>query len=159
DQVRAAQTKLAELGKKGIAFNGEDSGQRTEYLFTQLNDIEPAMVGEATQDDRSVAEKFTDDSQSHLGKIKTANHGLFSIEDRDSNTPYLKKVRVVSTVDYYLADQFIWLCAVIDRLNTACYFARIVPDAVFLKCPSTPTLSIAHRKNRCILFMKMMIWW
>lgn len=104
DQVRAAQTRLAELGKKGIAFNGEDSGQRTEYLFTQLNDIKPAMIEEATQNARSVAEKFAADSQSRLGKIKTANQGLFSIEDRDSNTPYLKKVRVVSTVEYYLAD-------------------------------------------------------
>ncbi len=104
DAVRVAQTRLAELGKKGIAFNGEDSGQRTEYLFTGLNEIKPAMIEEATQNARSVAEKFAADSQSRLGKIKTANQGLFSIEDRDSNTPYLKKVRVVSTVDYYLAD-------------------------------------------------------
>lgn len=43
-------------------------------------------------------------SKSRLGKIKLANQGLFSIEDWDSNTPYLKKVRVVSTVEYYLAD-------------------------------------------------------
>jgi len=104
DAVRAAQTRLAELGKKGIAFGGDDSGQRTEYLFTGLNDIKPAMIEQATQNARSVAEKFAADSQSRLGKIKTANQGLFSIEDRDSNTPYLKKVRVVSTVDYYLAD-------------------------------------------------------
>jgi len=93
DAVRAAQTRLVALGKKGIAFGGDDSGQRTE-----------SMIEEATQNARSVAEKFAADSQSRLGKIKTANQGLFSIEDRDSNTPYLKKVRVVSTVDYYLAD-------------------------------------------------------
>ena len=92
------------LSVKGIAFGGDDSGQRTEYIFTKLNDIKPAMIEEATQNARSVAEKFAADSQSRLGKIKTANQGLFSIEDRDSNTPYLKKVRVVSTVDYYLAD-------------------------------------------------------
>ena len=62
------------------------------------------MIEQATQNARSVAEKFAADSKSRLGKIKAANQGLFSIEDRDSNTPYLKKVRVVSTVDYYLAD-------------------------------------------------------
>ena len=104
DAVRAAQSRLVALGKKGIAFGGDDSGQRTEYLFTKLNDIKPAMIEQATQNARTVAEKFAADSKSRLGKIKAANQGLFSIEDRDSNTPYLKKVRVVSTVDYYLAD-------------------------------------------------------
>jgi hypothetical protein len=69
-----------------------------------LNEFKPAMIEQATQNARSVAEKFAADSKSGLGKIKSANQGLFSIEDRDSNTPYLKKVRVVSTVDYYLAD-------------------------------------------------------
>ena len=104
DAVRAAQSRLVALGKKGIAFSGDDSGQRTEYIFTKLNDIKPAMIEQATENARNVAEKFAADSKSSLGKIKSANQGLFSIEDRDSNTPYLKKVRVVSTVDYYLAD-------------------------------------------------------
>ncbi|TCH62965.1 SIMPL domain-containing protein [Acinetobacter sp. ANC 4862] len=104
DAVRAAQSRLVALGKKGIAFGGDDSGQRTEYLYTKLNDIKPGMIEQATENARSVAEKFAADSKSSLGKIKSANQGLFSIEDRDSNTPYLKKVRVVSTVDYYLAD-------------------------------------------------------
>lgn len=104
DKVRSAQSRLVDLGKNGIAFGGEDYGQRTEYLYTQLNDIKPAMIEQATQNARSVAEKFAADSDSRLGKIKSANQGVFSIEDRDSNTPYLKKVRVVSTVEYYLAD-------------------------------------------------------
>ena len=68
------------------------------------NDIKPAMIEQATQNARSKEEKFAADSDSRLGKIKSANQGVFSIEDRDSNTPYLKKVRVVSTVEYYLAD-------------------------------------------------------
>lgn len=58
------------LGKKGIAFGGDDSGQRTEYIFTKLNDIKPAMIEEATQNARSVAEKFAADSQSRLGKSR-----------------------------------------------------------------------------------------
>ncbi len=104
EKVRSAQGGLAALGKKGIAFGGEEYGQKTEYLFTKLNDIKPAMIEEATRKARDVAEKFAADSKSRLGKIKSANQGQFSIEDRDSNTPYLKKVRVVSTVDYYLSD-------------------------------------------------------
>jgi hypothetical protein len=62
------------------------------------------MIEEATKAAREVAEKFARDSDSRLGKIRTANQGLFSIEDRDSNTPYIKRVRVVSTVEYYLVD-------------------------------------------------------
>jgi uncharacterized protein len=103
DGVRGAQRKMAELGKKGIAFSGGDY-QQTQYLFTKLNDVKPAMIEEATRKAREVAEKFAADSNSKLGKIKGANQGQFSVEDRDSNTPYIKRVRVVSTVDYYLSD-------------------------------------------------------
>ena len=62
------------------------------------------MVEEATRNAREVAAKFAADSQSSLGKIKRAQQGVFSISDRDANTPHIKKVRVVSTVEYYLVD-------------------------------------------------------
>ena len=60
------------------------------------------MIEEATRNAREAAEKFAKDSDSKLGKIKTAQQGLFTIEDRDSYTPYIKKVRVVTTVDFFL---------------------------------------------------------
>lgn len=104
DLVRASQSRLAELGKKGIAFGGEDDNRKPQFLFTKLNDLKPAMIEEATRNARAVAEKFAADSQSRLGKIKRASQGQFSIEDRDSNTPHIKKVRVVSTLEYYLSD-------------------------------------------------------
>lgn len=103
DEVRAAQHDLAGLGKQGIAFGG-DNYQRTEYLFTGLNEIKPEMVEEATRMAREVAEKFAADSNSRLGRIRTANQGQFSVTDRDMNTPHIKKVRVVSTIEYYLSD-------------------------------------------------------
>ena len=103
DLVRKAANNLAALGKKGIAFGGPEY-QRTEYLFTRLNDIKPAMVEEATRKAREVAAKFANDSHSKLGKIRSANQGQFTVSDRDSNTPYIKNVRVVSTVEYYLSD-------------------------------------------------------
>ncbi len=62
------------------------------------------MIEEATKNARATAEKFASDSDSKLGKIKNANQGQFSIVDRDSNTPDIKRVRVVTTVDYYLED-------------------------------------------------------
>jgi uncharacterized protein len=104
DLVRRSQGRMAELGKKGIAFGGDEYNQKATYLFTKLNEIKPAMVQEATRNARAVAEQFAADSNSRIGKLKSANQGQFAIEDRDSNTPYLKKVRVVSTVDYYLSD-------------------------------------------------------
>ena len=53
--VRKSQERLAELGKKGIAFGGDEYSQRINYLFTQLNDLKPAMIEEATRNARAVA--------------------------------------------------------------------------------------------------------
>lgn len=102
--VRQSMQKLVELAKQGIAIAGKDYQTKTEYLFTKLNDLKPAMIEEATRKGREVAEKFAQDSKSRLGKIKRARQGQFSIKDRDSNTPYIKKIRVVSTLEYYLSD-------------------------------------------------------
>jgi hypothetical protein len=104
DAVRRAMSRVVDLGKQGIAISGQEYDARTEFLFTGLNAIKPEMVEEATKNAREVAEKFAADSESRLGKIKTAQQGQFTINDRDSTTPYIKKVRVVSTITYYLSD-------------------------------------------------------
>ena len=104
EMVRKAMSNLAQLGQNGIAISGQDYDVKTQFLFTKLNDIKPAMIEEATRNAREVAKKFAHDSGSKLGKIKRASQGQFSIDDRDSNTPYIKKVRIVSTVEYYLVD-------------------------------------------------------
>ncbi|EKO3482172.1 SIMPL domain-containing protein [Vibrio fluvialis] len=104
DLVRQAISQIGQLGKQGIVFNQDNYNNRVEYLFSGLNDIKPTMIEEATKQAREVAEKFAKDSQSSLGKIKRATQGQFSIVDRDNNTPYVKKVRVVSTVEYFLSD-------------------------------------------------------
>ena len=102
--VREVMGKLSELGKQGIVFSGDIYQSQTEYIFTRLNEIKPEMVEEATENAREVAEKFASDSKSTLGKIKTASQGQFSISERDKNNPHIKKVRVVSTISYYLSD-------------------------------------------------------
>lgn len=104
DTVRNTMKKLVKLGKQGIVIAGQDYQTKTQFLFTKLNEIKPGMIEEATKNAREVAVKFAKDSNSKLGKIKKARQGQFSINDRDSNTPYIKKVRVVSTLEYYLAD-------------------------------------------------------
>jgi len=102
--VRETMKKVVELVKEGIAISGQDYQNKTEFLFTDLNKIKPAMIEEATNNAREVAIKFAKDSGSKLGKIKNASQGQFSINDRDASTHYIKKVRVVSTVRYYLSD-------------------------------------------------------
>ena len=104
DAVRAANRELLELGKAGVVFSQENYELKTQYLFQGLNQIKPAMVEEATRNARVVAEKFAADSDSRLGKIKSAAQGQFTVEDRDSNNPHIKRVRIVSTLEYYLAD-------------------------------------------------------
>ncbi|MBN1355245.1 SIMPL domain-containing protein [bacterium] len=102
--VRTVMASLSELGKQGIVIGGDLYQSQTEYIFTRLNDVKPQMIEEATRKAREVAQKFAADSQSTLGKIKRASQGQFSIDDRDKNNPHIKKVRVVSTVEYYLSD-------------------------------------------------------
>ncbi len=102
--ARSTMNKLVELGKKGIVFSGDNYRNITEYIFTKLNEVKPKMVEEATTKEREVALKFAKDSNSKLGKIKKAKQGQFSINNRDKHTPHIKKVRVVSTVEYYLSD-------------------------------------------------------
>jgi len=104
DAVRDSDRELLELGKAGIVLDQENFQQRTQYLFNGLNDIKPAMIEEATRNAREVAQKFAEDSNSRLGKIRSARQGQFSINDRDSNNPHIKNVRVVSTLEYYLVD-------------------------------------------------------
>jgi len=102
--VRGIMSTLSELGKKGIVFTGGDYQTQPDYIFTRLNEVKPEMIEEATRKAREVAQKFAADSQSKLGKIKRASQGQFSINPRDKNNPQIKKVRVVSTVVYYLSD-------------------------------------------------------
>ena len=99
------QTEQAKLYEKGIPVGmGENWSYPTTYSFTALNDIKPGMIEEATINARQAAEKFAKDSKSKLGKIKNATQGQFSVSDRDSNTPYIKNVRVVTNIVYYLKD-------------------------------------------------------
>jgi hypothetical protein len=104
DLVQTSSRQIVELGKQGIAISGQDYQYRTQYLFTELNSIKPDMIETATKNARKAAEKFAKDSNSKLGKIKNATQGQFSISNRDNSAQHIKKVRVVSTVRYYLSD-------------------------------------------------------
>lgn len=104
DLVRGMIKEQSELLKQGIAITGGDYRYAVSYEFTGLNEVKPQMIEEATMNARAAAAKFAKDSDSKLGKIKRANQGQFSIENRDANTPFIKRVRVVTTIEYSLED-------------------------------------------------------
>ena len=104
DLVTELMLKQADLIKKGVAIIVGSYEYRPTFTFTGLNEIKPQMIEEATINARTTAEKFAADSQSKLGKIKTASQGQFTINDRDNNTPQIKEVRVVTSVTYFLED-------------------------------------------------------
>ena len=106
DLVRKIVSNQAKLMRQGVTIvsNEYDETSNVTYEFTGLNDIKPEMIAEATKNARKTAEQFASDSNSELGKIKNADQGQFSINDRDQNTPWLKNIRVVTTVVYYLKD-------------------------------------------------------
>lgn len=104
-RARRAFARQFDLVRRGIAL---EEGSGMVYSFTRLNDIKPAMVADATKDARKAAEQFAEDSETDVGGIKSATQGYFSIGARDgdemgsgADSPY-KKVRVVTTVDFYL---------------------------------------------------------
>lgn len=104
-RARRAFARQFDLVRRGIAL---EEGSGMVYSFTRLNDVKPAMVAEATKDARKAAEQFAQDSGTDVGGIKSATQGYFSVGARDgdemgggADSPY-KKVRVVTTVDFYL---------------------------------------------------------
>ncbi len=102
DKVVQLSQELFKLAEKGVL--AQNDKYETKFMFTGLNALKPSMIEEATKNARQSALKFAKDSNSKLGKIKSANQGYFSINDRDSGTPYIKRVRVVTNVTYYLDD-------------------------------------------------------
>jgi hypothetical protein len=106
-RAQNAVRRQFELVRRGVVL---DEGSGIAYTFTKLNDIKPKMVAEATKDARASAEQFAQDSGTSVGTIKNATEGYFEVNARDGDsgggwgaldTPF-KKVRVVTTIDFYL---------------------------------------------------------
>ncbi|MBK5910569.1 hypothetical protein CCR85_03565 [Rhodothalassium salexigens] len=110
DQVELVQKLAGDLGslvRQGVVLS---DNQGPFFTFTRLNEIKPEMIAEATRAARAGAEQFAADSNATVGGIRRARQGLFSIQARDGAESYdqrlepVKKVRVVSTIDFYLTD-------------------------------------------------------
>ena len=104
DLVRSLMSRQGDLLRQGVVIAGDDYQFQTVFAFNGLNDIKPEMVAEATKNARATAQKFAEDSDSKIGKIRSASQGQVTISDRDQNTPHIKIVRVVTTSEYPLKD-------------------------------------------------------
>jgi hypothetical protein len=99
-EALAALRRSGQLVSRGVLLEGS----QPEFAYTRLNEIKPELIAEATANARRSAEQFAADSGARLGGIRTANQGVVTIEDRDQGSPHVKKVRVVTTVEYFLRD-------------------------------------------------------
>lgn len=104
DKIRGIITRQGELLKQGVAIVDGGYENPIVYEYTGFNDIKPEMMKEAIANAQSTAEQFAENCNSDLDKIITATQGQFSIENRDNNSPHIKKIRVVSTITYSLKD-------------------------------------------------------
>lgn len=98
DLIKKAQNSIeSALINSNILANGY-----ADYQYLGHNDIKPSMIAESLEKARESAEEFAKNSHSKIGKMRTASQGYFEIEDLDEHNPQVKKVRVVTTVEYYL---------------------------------------------------------
>ena len=107
-RARQAYSLQFNLIRAGVAIQ---DGSSVQYNFTRLNAIKPEMITEATRNARDVADRFAADSGTAVGGIRAATQGYFSVGARDGDvseegsgerdSPF-QKVRVVTTVEFYL---------------------------------------------------------
>ena len=102
--VRSIMAKQGELLKQGVAVLDGGYENRITYEYVGFRKMKPQMMQEAIKNAEATAQEFATNSNSKLNKITRADQGQFSIDDRDANTPYIKKVRVVTTITYSLKD-------------------------------------------------------
>ena len=100
EQVNKAIFQQAELLKQGVAIENSNA----QYEYASFQQMKPEMMAEAIKNAQKTAEQFAEASNARLGDIQTAGQGQFEIDDRDQNTPYIKKLRVVTTITYSIED-------------------------------------------------------
>lgn len=103
-KVRQIIARQGDLLKEGVAIVDGGYENPIKYEFVSFQEMKPKMMQEAIENAQKTAEQFAENSHSKLNKIVSADQGQFSIDDRDSSTPWIKKVRVVTTVTYSLKD-------------------------------------------------------
>jgi len=110
DALASATRAIADLLRSGVVFSSDAYSAGPSFIFTGINDLKSEMLTEATQRARDTAQQFASESGAEVGDIQTANQGVFEIlpaVDIPNDRPDKqidKRVRVVTTITYFLTD-------------------------------------------------------
>lgn len=110
EALAEAARDIGELLKQGVEFSSDSWSGGPSFVFTGIADLKTDMLTEATTRAREAAQQFATESQSNVGNIQNANQGVFEIlpaVDIPNDRPDRqidKRVRVVSTITYFLVD-------------------------------------------------------
>ncbi len=103
DLVAKVSQNAGELVNQGVIVTNNS----ISYFYNNLNSIKAQMLDSATQNAKSAAETFAKNTQSQVGKIKSASQGVFTISSPDGSnvgdtSNINKKVRVVTSIQFFL---------------------------------------------------------
>jgi uncharacterized protein len=108
DKLASASKMVGDLLKSGVVFSADAYNAGPSFVFTKVNDLKGDMLTEATKRAREAADKFAAESGAKVGDIQNANQGIIEItpaieipNDRPEKQ-VMKKVRVVTTITYFL---------------------------------------------------------
>ena len=110
DKLQTSARMIGDLLKSGVVFSADAYNAGPSFVFTQVNDLKGEMLTEATRRAKEAADKFAAESGARVGDIQSANQGIIEISpaieipnDRPEKQ-VMKKVRVVTTITYFLKD-------------------------------------------------------
>jgi uncharacterized protein len=105
-----ASRVIGDLLKSGVVFSSDAYNAGPSFIFTEVNELKGDMLTEATKRAREAADKFAQESGAKVGDIQNANQGIIEINpavaipnDRPERQ-IDKKVRVVTTITYFLSE-------------------------------------------------------
>lgn len=110
DALGHAARAVTQLLSAGVVFSSDSYSAGPSFIFTRLNDFKGEMLTEATGRAREAAQKFAEESGANVGRIRSANQGVFQINPAVSipndrpDKQVNKKIRVVTTITYFLSD-------------------------------------------------------
>jgi uncharacterized protein len=110
EKIAIAARGISELLSQGLIFSSDAYNSGPTFMFTKLNDLKPQLLSEATQRAKEAALKFANESGSKVGKIQNANQGIIEVNpaieipNENGDKQIDKKVRVVTTITYFIKD-------------------------------------------------------
>jgi len=84
DKVEEISRQVSELINSGVEFYSNSP----EYYYTKLAELKIEMIAQATKDANIRARKIAENADSHVGRLKNADMGVFQITAQNSSEEY-----------------------------------------------------------------------